>query len=161
MTKNRAWALGALLLATAIGAGAQEKPSSFAPANARATRIDIVSQPANYEMPSSHGSVELNAAATCSRTRPNKIDVALNWNLPGAVAGELRVDVTGFNDGFVTGRYLTSGVRPGAQRALTFFDAEAGVYYYWRLVIRTGEGWVVAANDRFEAPTCPADPPTE
>ena len=36
-------------------------------------------------------------------------------------------------------------------------DADAGVNYYWRVLTRTADGWIVGATGRFEAPICPAD----
>ena len=35
--------------------------------------------------------------------------------------------------------------------------AEPGLFYYWRLLVGSTDGWALAANGRFEAPICPFD----
>ncbi len=152
MIKKRVSLLGGIvLLATAAGVEAQKPRSSFAPANEAARSIDIASEPASYEQASSSG-VELDVRAVCSKSRSRRADVSLSWE--DGVAGEVRVDITGYNDGFSTGRYLTSGPRSSRARGLYFLDGEAGVNYYWRLLTRASNGWVVRANGRVSVPIC-------
>jgi hypothetical protein len=147
---------GVALLVATTASVAQERPA-FAPVSDAGRAIEINSQPASYELANGDGSTELRVSASCSHQRPTRSDIVLGWDLPGAAAAEIRVDVTGYSEGFATGRYVTSGARSAARRSLTFLDGEPGVNYYWRLLTRTAEGWTVRANGRFEAPTCPND----
>jgi hypothetical protein len=158
MTHLSGTVAGAVVLAFAATNALADQRPAFVPANDEIRSVEVASQPPTYELPGGDGSFELVVSAACSPRRPAYSDVTLGWKDRGAAAGVVRVDVTGFSDGFATGRYVTSGARPAARRSLTFADGEAGVYYYWRLLTRTSEGWRVRANGRFEAPTCPHDP---
>lgn len=139
-------------------AAAQDFPSAFAPPDAVAAAIELVSEPASYEVAASDGHIEASASAVCSDARPREIDVTLEWEVEGGAGADARrVDISMFGNGFHSGRYLTSGVLPEARREVRFDGAEPGIYYYWRVLSSTADGWVVSANGRFEAPICAVD----
>jgi len=129
----------------------------FKPAGADAITIRIISEPAYYDQPMSVGGTVLDAQARCSKTAPRSIEVTLHWDVKQPRAKAVRIDLTEFRDGFAKGRYLTSGARPIAERELPFQSARPGLYYYWRVLADTGDGWVVRGSGRFDAPICPSD----
>ena len=130
----------------------------FAEADAAAQGIELLAEPPSYDAPTSDERTTIEATATCSSTRPRGIDVVLSWrvDLPGKESH--RVDLTMFRDGFATGRYLTSGELANTTSSdLLFEGALPGIYYYWRVLTNTSEGWIVSGNGRFDAPICPFD----
>ncbi len=160
MIQNREFRIAAAaLLFVAFTGEATAQRSSFAAPGEAASSTEIVGEPEHYETPRGFEASDFNVRAACSTTRPVMSDIVLSWS--DALAGQVRMDITGYADGFSTGRYVTSGPRSAATRELVFLDGEAGVNYYWRLLARTGEGWMVRANGRFEAPTCPSEPISE
>jgi hypothetical protein len=122
-----------------------------------AKAVVILSQPASYELPMRDASTEMKAHASCSAVEPGVIEVSLSWSTKRLGAEAYRIDITDLGDGFATGRYLTSGERETSVKELPFESARAGVYYYWRLLTKTTDGWVVSGTGRFDAPTCPVD----
>lgn len=149
-----------LTIGFGLGSGraeAQERRSQFVPADEAAIEVEITAEPTYYDNAWSDGRTELSAVTACSDTRPRKSDVVLGWRITGGGADAVRVDITRFGRGFADGKFLTSGVRGAAERELYFADAEPGLYYYWRVLRRGADSWVVAANGRFEAPICPRD----
>jgi hypothetical protein len=129
----------------------------FSPADATARGVQLRSEPASYEKPIRDGSTEMAAHARCSSVVPRQIDVTVTWHVERKDAQAHRVDVTSFSDGFTRGSYLTSGERQVSVAQLPFEDAEPGIFFYWRVLTKTPEGWVVSGTGRFEAPICPAD----
>ncbi len=130
---------------------------SFVAPDAGILTLELLSEPASYDRPTSDAFTVLEGVGLCSRTKLRGIDVALGWEVTRSQAAAHRIDITMFRDGFKTGRYLTSGERPAAERQLSFEAAQPGMYYYWRLLTKTPEGWVVSGTDRFETPVCPVD----
>ena len=122
-----------------------------------ARAIVIRSEPASYELPMRDAATEMQASASCSRFEPRGIDVSLRWSSRRTGTTAYRVDITEFGDGFAKGRYLTSGERETSVKELPFEEALPGTYYYWRLLTKTADGWVVSGTGRFDAPICPAD----
>ncbi len=156
------WTVAALLAAVlglvpAVGATAQERTDPFAPAGEAALEVDLVSEPDSYHVPWSNGRTVLSVDAACSETRRRKSDIVLGWQFDGAPGDALRVDISILPNGFQNGIYLTSGVRGPRERDVFFGEADAGVFYQWRLLLRRGDGWAVAANGRFHAPVCVYD----
>ncbi len=144
----------AAALFLAVGASAQERMDPFAPADEAALEVEIVSEPDSYHEPWSNGRVVLSVDNSCSETRRRKSDVVLRWELDGVPGDALRVDISMFPNGFQNGIYLTSGVRGPRERDVFFGEADAGIYYQWRLLARRGDAWVVVANERFKGRTC-------
>lgn len=132
-------------------------PHTFHYADTTAIAVPILSQPANYELPMRDGFTQMHAGAICDRVVPGRIDVSLEWSSTRAGVEAYRVDITELGDGFEKGRFRTSGERPTSVKELPFEDASAGVYYYWRVLTKTVDGWVVGGSGRFDAPTCPVD----
>jgi hypothetical protein len=145
---------GCVLLAGGAGfASAAE----FAPAGEGVKATAIRSAPASYDRPSADRFTKLSVDARCSPTVKRANEITLGWNVAREGVEAIRVDVTDTWDGFAAGRYLTSGSRPATQSAIVLAGADPGVFCYWRLLIRTGDGWVHAANGRFDSPICPYD----
>ncbi len=129
----------------------------FVEPDADALAIELFSQPASYDRPTGDEFTILEGVGRCSRTRLRGIEIVLGWEVNRPQVEAHRVDISIFRDGFKTGRYLTSGELAASERELVFEAAEAGVYYYWRLLTETPEGWIVSGTDRVDAPTCPVD----
>lgn len=119
--------------------------------------IELKSEPENYDDSKADAFTELEAIARCSETRRRAIDVTFRWHVERAQISAHRVDLSMFRGGFTTGRYLTSGERPADENRLKFDAALPGLYYYWRLLSKTPDGWVVSGNGRFDSPICPVD----
>jgi len=132
-------------------------PRAFHYADQAAMAVAILSQPPNYELPMRDPFTEMRANARCSQFVPRAIDVTLYWGSKRAGVVSYRVDITDLGDGFATGRYLTSGDRGTSVKELPFEEAKPGVYYYWRVLTKTADGWVVAGAGRFDAPICVMD----
>ncbi len=151
----RLMSLWSVILATvALPAAASGR---FAEADAAALAIKLVSQPASYESPARDAFTLMAVDGRCSRTVLQASDVELRWEVKREGVESHRVDISEFADGFAKGRYLTSGDLPGSEREIPFQDARPGLYYYWRLLTKTSEGWIVSGTGRFDAPICPAD----
>jgi len=147
--------LSAALLAAAL---AQSEPVvPFVEADAPARAVHLVAEPASYDLPFSDGSTAIVADSRCSPLVPRGIEVGLRWDVKHKEVEALRVDITDLRDGFDEGRFLTSGERPAAEKAIGFDQAQPGIAYYWRLLAKTAEGWTVAASGRFDAPICSVD----
>lgn len=147
-------------------APAEQKPASrtrvapqraFNPADPGAKAVVLLSKPASYELPIQDPLTEMHAEARCSRTVPRGIDVTLSWSSKRAGVEAHRVDLTEFGSGFESGRFLTSGERPTSVKELPFEEALPGIYYYWRVLTKTADGWIVSGTGRFDSPICPAD----
>lgn len=136
---------------------AQLAPVPFVAPDAAAVGIELAFEPASYDRPSNDSFTQLRGDGRCSTTRIGGIDVELNWEVKRPEVEAHRVDVSMFFDGFASGNFLTSAERPGTERGLVFEQAEPGIYYYWRLLTRTAEGWRVSGAGRVEAPVCPVD----
>lgn len=141
---------------------AQEPPQPVGPVefvvpDAAALGIELAFEPASYDRASSDELTTLSGSGRCSKTRLRGIDLTLEWSVERPEVDGHRVDLSKFATGFARGEYLTSGERSAAERGLIFEGAEPGVYYYWRLLTRTGGGWRVSGAGRVEAPICPAD----
>ncbi|MCP5093369.1 MAG: hypothetical protein GY949_20865 [Gammaproteobacteria bacterium] len=119
--------------------------------------IELKSEPENYDDSKADGFTELEVIARCSETRRRGIDVTFHWQVERAQVSAHRIDLSMFRSGFATGRYLTSGERPADEKRVHFDAALPGLYYYWRLLSKTPQGWVVSGNGRFDSPICPAD----
>lgn len=149
--------LAAMLLAVPALAADRPPVVVFAEADAAASTAELAAEPSSYEQPASADGATLEASATCSPSRLRGIDVELSWQVELAQKEGYRVDVSMFGDGFQKGRYLTSGELSAASGGLLFEEALPGIYYYWRVLTRTPDGWVVSGNGRFDAPICPVD----
>ncbi len=103
---------------------------------------------------------DLSWQARCSATEPGLGLVTLRWQ-PAAGEGEQRLDVTGFPEGFASGRYLVAAGLAADGTSGLLERMEPGVNYYWRVLRRSGPGWIASATGRFEAPTCPVDSAVE
>ena len=141
------------LLATVAAGGRvpAEPPHAAAPVEA------ILGAPSGYEKPSADPHTTLAARARCAENRPRAADVTLSWAVRKELPIVARVDVTEFRDGFQTGRFVTLGQLADPNGRIEFPDGRAGLNYYWRLLVRTGDGWAWAANGRFDVPVCPKD----
>jgi hypothetical protein len=117
----------------------------------------ILGAPSTYEKPAAESHVTLAARARCSEARPRAADVTLSWTVRREVPTVARVDLTEFRDGFQSGRFVTLGELADAEGRTEFPDGRAGLNYYWRLLVRTADGWAWAANGRFDVPICPKD----
>jgi hypothetical protein len=127
------------------------------PADGTTMTARILGEPRSYARAAADLSTQLSVTAHCSKERPRAADINLGWSTTRAGITALRVDITAVRDGFAMGKFVTSGeLAPGA-RTFEFPDGRPGVYYYWRLLTKTEEGWVYAANGRFDAPICPWD----
>jgi hypothetical protein len=117
----------------------------------------ILSEPAGYSRPAADPYTTLTVHARCSPTRRRAADVTLGWSTtrPGVTA--LRVEITDRRDGFAKDKLVTSVELPPGERTFEFPNGLAGAYYYWRLLVKTEQGWAYAANGRFDAPICPSD----
>ena len=135
--------------------------AQFFEADRQTRETEIVSGPARYDRAARDAEPEVAAEATCSTTKLRGIDVTIHWNVTRENLEAYRIDISELRDGFATGRYLTSGPLALAERTIAFEKARSGVYYYWRLLSKTPEGWIVRGNGRFEAPICPVDETTE
>lgn len=146
-------------IAPAGFAGDQTATVAFVEASASAEmrNIELKSEPENYDDAKADGFTELEVIARCSETRQRGIDVTFRWRVERAQVTAHRVDLSMFRGGFTTDRYLTSGERPADEKRLHFESALPGLYYYWRLLSKTPDGWVVSGNGRFDSPICPAD----
>ncbi len=160
MIQNRELRIAAAaLLVMAFAGDATAQRSSFDVPGKAIASARVVGEPAHYETPRGFEKADFIVRATCSRTRSVSSDIVLSWG--NALAGQVRVDITGYADGFSTGRFVTSGPLSASTRELLFLDGETAVNYYWRMLSRSGDGWVVRANGRFEAPTCLREPRPE
>lgn len=153
-----------VLIALAVGllvspmAAAEDLPIvQFVEAGEAARSQPLVGEPASYDRAMSDPLAEVEVAGRCSRSRLRGIDVTMRWTVSRQQFEALRVDLSLFHEGFKRGRFLTSGNRAVAERGLVFQEALPGVYYYWRLLSRTPEGWVVSGAGRFDTPVCPVD----
>lgn len=147
--------LAAIVVPTMVSS--QPPTVQFVEPDAETVAVELLAEPASYDRPSSDAFTELEAVGQCSRTKPRGIEVTLGWEVTRSPIEAHRIDITMFRDGFAKGRYVTSGERPAAERQLIFDAAGAGGYYYWRLLTKTPQGWVVSGTGRFEAPICPFD----
>lgn len=138
-------ALGIVLLAAAL------------PVDLKTSAEPVLAQPMSYEKGVLTPDAHLTVQARCSRARARKSDVTLQWTVTRADAAALRVDITEFSDGFATGKFLTSGVLDPRESTFEFADASPGINYYWRVLVKTQEGWTFAGSGRFDAPICPKD----
>ena len=129
----------------------------FVEPDAAALALELVSEPANYDRPASDEFTVLQGVGECSRTEFRGIVAAFGWEVTRAQIEAFRIDVSLFRDGFKAGRYLTSGELAVAERQLVFEDAQPGMYYYWRLLTKTPEVWIVSGHGRLETPVCPVD----
>lgn len=145
---------GCVLLAGGAGVASA---ADFAPAGETVKAVAILSAPASYDRPSADRFTTLSVDARCSPTVKRANEITLGWKVRREGILAVRVDVTDSWDGFGAGRYLTSGARPATQSAIVLEGGDPGVFYYWRLLVRTGDGWVHAANGRFDSPICPYD----
>ena len=140
---------------------AQAPTVIFVDANTETTSLEFRSEPASYDRPTSDAFTEMEAVGQCSRTRPRAIDVTLSWDVTRTSVEAHRIDISMFRDGFSKGRYVTSGERPAGEKARVFDAAGPGGYYYWRLLTKTPEGWLVSGSGRFDTPICPVDEASE
>jgi hypothetical protein len=146
--------LGVCLLIS-VAALAQTHPSvaTFTPVNEEEAAAAI--RPAGTP----GGAADLAYSAHCLDTNPRQGLVALTWAPGAALAGGQRIDVTKFHEGFEVGRFDASAVLEASVRTISLQDPEPGIYYYWRVLGETSDGWVASAVARFEAPICPSDGP--
>jgi hypothetical protein len=117
----------------------------------------ILAEPASYDRAATDPFTRLTVNARCSEERRRASDVTLGWSTTRAGIRALRVDISKFRDGFATGKLVSSVELAPGERTFEFLGGKAGTYYYWRLLTKTEEGWVYAANGRFDAPICPSD----
>jgi hypothetical protein len=97
--------------------------------------------------------------AHCLDTNPRQGLVALAWVPGAAAAGGQRIDVSKLHEGFVAGRFEVSPILEASVGAVSLEAPEPGIYYYWRVLGETPDGWVASLEGRFEAPVCPSDGP--
>jgi hypothetical protein len=99
---------------------------------------------------------DLGADAACAGPKPFTRLSRLRWTAPGQPAAA-RVDFTAFRDGFAKRRFMSTRELPKDTAEIALADLEPGINYYWRVLIRSGGGWIPSQVARFEAPTCPVD----
>jgi hypothetical protein len=133
------------------------KRIDFVAADTWAKALELRTEPADYDKGSQDAFTQMEVDGRCSATKFRTSEVTLRWEVNRPEVEAYRIDISKFRDGFATGRYLTSGLRDAGERALLFDEASAGLYYYWRVLAKTPDGWVVSGNGRFDAPTCAVD----
>ena len=152
---------GALLSIVVPAALAIEAPvEMFTPLTPEESQVAVL--PAG----SAAAAVDLSAVAECHLTKRRAALVGLRWSpvaagqdgaLPEGSAQ--RVEITKFREGFSTGRLEATRRLESAVETVAVDSAETGIYYYWRVLTLTAEGWVPSQVGRFEVPVCPYDPP--
>lgn len=140
-----------------LAAAGQPSVVPFAEPDDTALAIELVSEPAAYDREATDESTRLEATGRCSTSRLRGIDITLGWEVDREAVEAHRVDLSKFSTGFSTGRFVTSGELAAGDRQIVFQTPEPGIYYYWRLLTKTPDGWVVSGNGRVQAPVCPAD----
>lgn len=149
MTRLVPFALaGALFGGSALLAQA---PLTLRPAEAADLDIDLTTEEVSTP--------RLDNATECIDGAPRISRVELAWTAPDLPVLAQRLDVSKFRDGFDNGRFETTGEIDPAVRSGIVDTGEPGIYYYWRVLTRTGAGWVSSATARFEVPVCPMDEP--
>ncbi len=145
---------GSLVWALAAGAAAAQGPDfvDFTPVTAEEAAVTLL-PPATLG-----GAEDLRYSERCSEIRRRTAVIALSWKA-GEGSGDQRIDLTMFRDGFVRGRYQTSGRLPHGQGSAGVEAPEPGIRYYWRVLTETPAGWIPSAVERFEVPVCPWDEP--
>jgi len=81
----------------------------------------------------------------------------LTWR--PAAAGAQLVAIATRPDGFETGRYTVSADLPAGQDQFSLSPVEPGGVYLWRVLTRSGAGWVASDTATFTGPTCVVDTP--
>jgi hypothetical protein len=154
MPRTRLAILGScLLLAAATDALVHPPTATFTPVDEEQLAIPLL--PAGA-VP---GADDLTYTADCLDTNPRRGLIALAWAPRGGKLSAQRIDVTQFHEGFETGRFDVSATLAAGVRAISLENPEPGIYYYWRVLSATPDGWVVSPVARFEAPICPSDGP--
>lgn len=103
------------------------------------------------------GASDLRSLGFCDPDSPATAAMALSWR--SANSGEQLVAISTRPDGFETGRYTVSENLPAAQEQYTISPVEPGGVYYWRVLTRSGQGWVASKVATFTGPTCVVDSP--
>jgi hypothetical protein len=103
---------------------------------------------------------ELLSILDCDRFRPRTAVITLRWKraLQGAPQ---RLDVNGIAGGFASGRFVATRDLPAARTTAAVEQLEPGRSYQWRVLTRTGAGWVASKVDEFLVPVCTADEASE
>ncbi len=152
---------GALVSIVVPAAVAIEAPvEMFTPLTPEESQVAVL--PAG----SAPAAVDLSAAAECHSTKRRAALIGLRWS-PVAAGQDAappegaaqRVELTKFREGFSTGRLEATRRLESAVETVAVDSAETGIYYYWRVLTLTAEGWVPSEDGRFEVPVCPYDPP--
>ena len=103
------------------------------------------------------GATDLTSLAFCDPDSPSIGAMALSWRSAGS--GAQLVAISTRPDGFETGRYTVSEDLPAAQEQYTVSPVEPGGVYYWRVLTRSGQGWIASRVATFTGPTCVVDSP--
>jgi hypothetical protein len=111
-------------------------------------------EPVHEEGPSA---TELAVVQTCDPASPASPAVVLTWR---PAAGEQLVAVDVLPDGFETGRYTVTTHLPAEQATYAISPVQPGGVYRWRVLTRSGDGWVASDIAEFTGPTCILDEPS-
>jgi hypothetical protein len=84
--------------------------------------------------------------------------VILTWR-PGAFGTQL-VALAVLPDGFETGRYTVTDELPSDRAWFGISSVQPGGVYRWRVLTRSGDGWVASDIAEFTGPTCVLDAPS-
>lgn len=101
------------------------------------------------------GATSLSSLGFCDPDSPATAAMALTWR--SARAGEQLVAISTRPDGFETGRYTVSENLPATQEQYAVSPVEPGGVYYWRVLTRSGQGWIASQVATFTGPTCVVD----
>ncbi len=98
----------------------------------------------------------LSSAPECDASTPGRTVTVLTWN-PVVSAGEQRIDLTIFFNGFESGDFIGTPVLPSAQSTYRLLDLEPGLQYEWRVLTRVEGGWGSSSTATFRGMVCVVD----
>jgi len=87
--------------------------------------------------------------------QPGKVIAKLSWTLANTPGSQQRVDLSMYWNGFETGNFETIGPLPPDQSVVESDELKSGIYYYWRVVTLTPEGWVPSETANCAVRFCP------
>jgi hypothetical protein len=130
---------------------------SIYPADGAMPTAELEESEARMLSPGGPGAARnLLADARCDPVKLTAI-AQLSWKSASPPAGQQRVDLTMFRDGFDKGKFTTLGPLPPDQSQVQITSGEPGINYYWRVLTLTESGWVPSKTERLPWPSCPTN----